>query len=164
MPYPAHLLQAVVATATASTDASPLAGHLVQGAVALILALQAWVIRAVTSTRDEVRTIRQALFGVNNDNGIDGAVKAHEHRLTECEGYIERTVPERLKLWGAFKEATERALEELRSSIHKVRNMVSEVILDHRARLERLEKDRDQRNEDERNERRNGLPDRRQHP
>lgn len=106
------------ATAVA-VAADPLGGHLVQAAVALILALQAWLIRAVTAMRDDMRTIRQTLFGVNNDNGIDGDVKNLKGRVAECEGYITRTVPERLKLWEGFKTETEASVENAERRIDK---------------------------------------------
>jgi hypothetical protein len=105
----------------------PLSGHLVQAAVALILSLQVWLIKAVTAMRDELRTVRQTLFGVNNDNGIDGTVKDHEQRITGCEGYINRTVPERLKLWDGFKDEVKallsRNVDRLDKHDHRIKSV-----------------------------------------
>jgi hypothetical protein len=118
MPPPLHSLLQAAATAIATSN-DALSTHLVQGAVALILALQAWVIRAVTTTRDEVREITQAVFGVNRDNGIDGDVKDLKERVAHTEAYIANTVPERLKLWEAFKKETEDALSAIRQKFER---------------------------------------------
>jgi hypothetical protein len=142
------------ATATAvSTSSDGLGTHIVQGAVAMILALQAWVIRAVTMTRDDVRMIRQSVFGVNNDNGIDAAVKDHESRIGQCEAYIERTVPERLRGWEAWKDAITKKVDEALGIVHKTRSAANEAVLNHTPRIEALERDAA--------DRRGGLPERR---
>lgn len=134
------LLQAT-ATAVSTASSDGLGTHIVQGAVAMILALQAWVIRAVTMTRDDVRTIRQSLFGVNNDNGIDAQVKDHEGRIGECEAYIERTVPERLRGWEAWKDAITKKVDEALGIVHKARSAANEAVLNHTPRIEALERD-----------------------
>jgi hypothetical protein len=149
------VLLTVQAVAVAQSSSDGLGTHIVQGAVALILALQAWVIRAVTMTRDDVRMIRQSVFGVNNDNGIDAAVKDHESRIGQCEAYIERTVPERLRGWEAWKDAITKKVDDALGVVHKTRNAANEAVLNHTPRIEALERDAA--------DRRTGAPDRRLH-
>ena len=140
------LVQSAVAVATTQSDA--LASHLVQFAVAIILALNVWMVRAVQQTRDLMRRLEQWAFGPNGDNGVNSTVTDHEHRLTATEGYIERTVPERLKQWEAWKIEVDKV-------VHSANNAANEAVLNHRPRIVSLENDRD-------NDRRSGH-DRRHH-
>lgn len=135
----------VLQTAIASSSADPLGGHLVQAAVILILALQGWCVRAVLAATSELTKMRQTLFGETGDNGINGTQKKHadcltdhEHTLAEHTAYIENTVPERLKLWEAFKERTEGDLKRVWEAYHRLRNLMQ----DKQRLLDQLEEDR----------------------
>lgn len=94
-----YLIQAAQAVATASTDG--LGSYLVQFAVAIILALNVWMVRTVNATRGEVTAITYALFGRRGDNGIERTVEEHsaelldhENRITQGEGRLERIDPD----------------------------------------------------------------------
>ena len=138
----------LIQTATAVATTTGLDARVVEAAFAVILGVNVWMIRVVTQTREGVRSITQSLFGVSGDNGINSAVIDHEHRITATEGYIERTVPERLKQWEAWKASVDKV-------VHSANNAANEAVLNHRPRIVSLENDRD-------NDRRSGT-DRRHH-
>jgi hypothetical protein len=98
------LLQTAQAVAVAAQD-SAAGDYLVRGAIALILGLQAWSIRTVNKTREDLGVITQALFGRRGDNGIERTVEAHgaelvdhDRRLTQSEGRLDRIDVERRPL------------------------------------------------------------------
>lgn len=95
------LVQAAKAIAV-STSESPVAGYIVPAAWAIVIGMNAWVIRTTHKTRDQVRDLARELFGRKGDNGIAGDVHAHseqltdhELRITRSEEWIERTDEDR---------------------------------------------------------------------
>lgn len=44
-----------------------------------------WLARVTVETRDGMRDLRAAIFGVNGDNGLNGTSKDHEKRIRSLE-------------------------------------------------------------------------------
>lgn len=112
------LVQAI-ATATTTATAPFLDNRLLDAAALIVIGLNAWMIRVTTETRATVAKIQQSLFGEQGDNGIKSSVIDHERRLVECEGYITRTVPERLESWKKWKDGVDEIIDRLRPLIER---------------------------------------------
>jgi hypothetical protein len=57
-------------------------GMIQSGAAIVIVGLQGWIVNTVRQTRDEVKALRQHMFGLNGDNGMNGDLKAVQRHMT----------------------------------------------------------------------------------
>lgn len=82
-------MTSLLAYLQAAIPQPPALGSLLQaGGGLVIIGLQGWLISTVRDVRDEARSFRQHLFGVNGDNGMNSEVKALEARCNRQDAQL----------------------------------------------------------------------------
>lgn len=91
-------LLAVLVQAAAPVQDASFGVHMVQAAVAGILALQIWIVRTVNETRALAQKFNQWAFGPTGDNGVNSKIIAWDAlsmdravQLSRIESHLENT-------------------------------------------------------------------------
>lgn len=53
----------------------------VEAAFSVVIGVNVWMLRVVTQTREGVRSLTQAMYGEQGNNGFNGTQKSHAARL-----------------------------------------------------------------------------------